>query len=157
MRGRRIRALHEFLQKDRLNIYLLFMKKTYEKGYVIWFTCRRIQIMRHKIHYLLTALWGLASPALMGWVTMSFLEKVQSKEHMGHGTPVEFVIVFLLIGLLCLGVFLVFDLVSAVLFLPKDGRRKRHFLLALLLYIVVGLLGWLVIAVLEDGANTLMS
>ena len=113
--------------------------------------------MRHKFHYLLTALWGLASPALMGWGTMSFLEKVQSKEHMGHGTPVEFVIVFLLIGLLCLGVFLVLDLVSAVLFLPKDGRRKRHFLLALLLYIVVGFFGWLVIAVLEDGANTLMS
>ncbi len=113
--------------------------------------------MRHKIHYLLTALWGMASPALMGWVTMSFLEKVQSKEHMGHGTPVEFIIVFLLIGLLCLGLFLVLDLVSAVLFLPKDGRRKRHFLLALLLYIVVVLFGWLVIAALENNINTLIS
>lgn len=54
--------------------------------------------MRHKIHYLLTLIWGLATPALMGQGAMSFLEEVYNKEYMGHGTPVEFVIVFLLIG-----------------------------------------------------------
>ena len=113
--------------------------------------------MRHKIHYLLTLIWGLATPALMGQGAISFLEEVYNKEYMGHGTPVEFVIVFLLIGFLCLGMFLVIDFVSAVLFLPKDGRRKRHFWLALLLYVSMGLFVWLVIPILDNCAKTLIS
>lgn len=113
--------------------------------------------MSYKIHYLLAAVSGLVSPVLMVVGTMFFLEEVQSKEHMGHGTPVEFFIVFLLIGLLCLGLFLVLDLVSAVVFLPKEGRRRRHFLLALLLYLFVVIFGWFMIVILEDGVNILVS
>ena len=104
--------------------------------------------MRHKIHYLLTLLLGLATIGFMGVGTTAFLEEVYSKEHMGHGTPVEFIMVFMLIGLLCFGLFLILDLVNAIVILPKDGRRKRHFFLALLLYISVVLMGWVVIAVL---------
>ena len=104
--------------------------------------------MSHKFHYLLALLLGLATPGFMGAGTTAFLEEVYSKEHMGHGTPVEFIIVFLFIGVLCLGLFLILDLVSAIMILPKDGRRKRHFLLAMLLYVSVGLMGWVVICVL---------
>ena len=76
---------------------------------------------------------------------------------MGHSTPVEFFLLFIVIGGLCLGAFLVADLISAATFLPENGKRRRHFFLALLLYIVVCVGGWLVLALLETWVTSLFS
>ena len=55
--------------------------------------------MRHWMHYLLTTLWGLATPVLMGWGSQAILEYATSgKERLGHSTPVEFLLLFLGIG-----------------------------------------------------------
>ena len=114
--------------------------------------------MRHWIHYLLTTAWGLATPVLMGWGSQTILDYATSgQERMGHSTPVEFFLLFLGIGALCLGAFLVADLISAATVLPENGRRTRHFFLALLLYVVVCVGGWVVLALLEKWAMALFS
>ena len=114
--------------------------------------------MRHWIHYLLTTAWGLATPVLMGWGSQEIIEFFTSgKERMGHSTPVEFFLLFIVIGGLCLGAFLVADLISAATFLPENGKRTRHFFLALLLYIVVCVGGWLVLALLESWVTSAFS
>ena len=58
----------------------------------------------------------------------------------------EFLFLLIIIGGLCLGAFLVADLLSAALFLPENGKRTRHFFLALLLYFCVCVGGWLILA-----------
>ena len=114
--------------------------------------------MRHWMHYLLTTLWGLATPVLMGWGSQAILDYATSgKERLGHSTPVEFLLLFLGIGALCLGAFLVADLISAATFLPENGKRTRHFFLALLLYIVVCVGGWVVLALLESWVTSAFS
>ena len=114
--------------------------------------------MRHWIHYLLTTAWGLATPVLMGWGSQTILDYATSgQERMGHSTPVEFFLLFIVIGGLCLGAFLVADLISAATFLPENGKRTRHFFLALLLYVVVCVGGWVVLALLEKWAMALFS
>ena len=69
----------------------------------------------------------------------------------------EFFLLFIVIGGLCLGAFLVADLISAATFLPENGKRTRHFFLALLLYIVVCVGGWLVLALLESWVTSAFS
>ena len=113
--------------------------------------------MRHKVHYLVTVILGMATPVLMGWGTSSVLEELYDKEQLGHGTPVEFLLILMLIGLFCLGFFIIFNAISSIVFLPKDGRRKKHFLLALLLYFLIVLFGWLIFAILERGIDMLIS
>ena len=114
--------------------------------------------MRHWVHYLTAAAWGLATPVLMAWGAQAALEYLTScKERMGHSTPVEFLFLLLGIGVLCLGAFFVADLLSAVLFLPENGKRTRHFFLALLLYILVCVGGWLALAFLETGLQNLFA
>ena len=95
--------------------------------------------MRHWVHYLAAAAWGLATPALMAMGAQAILEYFTSgKERMGHSTPVEFLFLFVIVGGLCFGAFLLADLLSAALFLPENGKRTRHFFLALLLYVFAG-------------------
>ena len=114
--------------------------------------------MRHWIHYLLTTAWGFATPVLMGWGSQAIIEFFTSgKERMGHSTPVEYFMLFIVIGGLCLGAFLVADLLSAALFLPENGKRTRHFFLALLLYFAVCVGGWLVLALVETGIRSAFS
>ena len=114
--------------------------------------------MRYWIHYLLTTAWGFATPVLMGWGSQEIIEfSTSGKERMGHSTPVEYFMLFIVIGGLCLGAFLVADLLSAALFLPENGKRTRHFFLALLLYIAVCVGGWLVLALLETGIRSAFS
>ena len=113
--------------------------------------------MRHKVHYLITVILALLTPVLMGWGTSSVLEGLYDKEQQGHGTPVEFFLILILIGLFCLGIFIIFNAISSTIFLPRDGRRKKHFLLALLLYFLIVLFGWLIFAILEQGINMLVS
>ena len=108
--------------------------------------------MRHWIHYLLTTLWGLATPVLMGWGSQEIIEFFTSgKERLGHSTPVEFFLLFIVIGGLCLGAFLVADLLSAAMFLPENGKRTR------LLYLIVCVGGWLVLALLETWITALFA
>ena len=114
--------------------------------------------MRHWIHYLLATVWGFATPVLMGWGSQAIIEFFTSgKERIGHSTPVEYFMLFVVIGGLCLGAFLVADLLSAALFLPENGKRTRHFFLALLLYVAVCVGGWLVLALLETGIRAAFS
>ena len=114
--------------------------------------------MRHWIHYLAAAAWGLATPVLMGWGSQEIIEFFTSgNERLGHSTPVEFFLLFLVIGGLCLGAFLVADLLSAAMFLPENGKRTRHFFLALLLYFAVCVGGWLVLALVETGIRSAFS
>ena len=114
--------------------------------------------MRHWMHYLLTTLWGLATPVLMGWGSQEIIEFFTSgQERLGHSTPVEFFMLFIVIGGLCLGAFLVADLLSAAMFLPENGKRTRHFFLALLLYLAVCVGGWLVLALVETGIRSAFS
>ena len=113
--------------------------------------------MRHKVHYLVTVILGLVTPMLMGWGTSSVMEELYDKEQLGHGTPVEFLLILILIGLLCLGIFIIFNVISSTMFLPQDGRRKKHFLLALLLYFLIVLFGWLIFAILERGIEMIVS
>lgn len=114
--------------------------------------------MTPAIHYLLTTIWGLATPILMGWGAQSIIGSFAAdSEHLGHPSPVEFIFLFLLIGALCLAVFLLYDLACALLFLPKDGKRRRCFFLALLLYILVSIGGWIVAALLETAMGKLFA
>ena len=114
--------------------------------------------MRHWIHYLLTTAWGFATPVLMGWGSQEIIEFFTSgQERLGHSTPVEFFMLFIVIGGLCLGAFLVADLLSAALFLPENGKRTRHFFLALLLYFAVCVGGCLVLALVETGIRSAFS
>ena len=114
--------------------------------------------MRHWIHYLLATAWGFATPVLMGWGSQAIIEFFTSgKERMGHSTPVEYFLLFIVIGVLCLGAFLVADLLSAAMFLPENGKRTRHFFLALLLYLAVCVGGWLVLALVETGIRSAFS
>ncbi|MBO4853337.1 MAG: hypothetical protein J5477_06875, partial [Schwartzia sp.] len=64
------------------------------------------------------------------------------KEGQGHSTPVEYVLLFLLIAGVCVLGFLAFDALFSAFALPKDGKRLRHFLLNLLLYIILVPTGW---------------
>ena len=94
----------------------------------------------------------------MGWGSQEIIEFFTSgKERLGHSTPVEFFMLFIVIGGLCLGAFLVADLLSAALFLPENGKRTRHFFLALLLYFAVCVGGWLVLALVETGIRSAFS
>ncbi len=114
--------------------------------------------MRHWIHYLLATAWGLATPVLMGWGSQAIIEFFTSgKERIGHSTPVEYFLLFIVIGGICLGAFLVADLLSAAMFLPENGKRTRHFFLALLAYFLVCVGGWLVLALLETWITALFS
>ena len=113
--------------------------------------------MRYKVHSLVTVILGMATPVLMGWGTSSVLEGLYDKEQLGHGTPVEFLLILILLGLFCLGIFIIFNIISSTMYLPKDGRRKKHFLLALLLYFFIVLFGWLILAILERGIEMLVS
>ncbi len=107
------------------------------------------------IHYLLTTVWGFATPALMGWGAQAALEYITSgSERMGHSTPVEYFMLFILIGGLCFGAFLLYDFVYALVFLPM-GRKKRGFFYGLLLYILVCLGGWLVVGFLAVWIKSL--
>ena len=109
-----------------------------------------------KIHYFLTALWGLATPVLMAWgASAAISEYASESEHLGHPTPLEFFAVFLVIGVLCLALFLIYDLVVSVFLLPKDGKRLRTFFIALALYVGVGIGGWVVLALLEAGVRSI--
>ena len=109
--------------------------------------------MRHWIHYLAAAAWGLATPVLMAESVEEIMEEfpigAAAAPRMGHSTPVEFFMLLAIIGGLCFLAFLVADLLSTVFFLPKDGKRARHFFLALLLYIPIAAVGWLILAFLE--------
>ena len=115
-------------------------------------------MMMPKIHYLLTALWGLVTPVLMFAGAEEAIEEITSgREHIGHPTPLEFFAVFLFIGFLCLVLFLIYDLVVSVILLPKDGKRLKTFFLALGLYLLVGVGGWLVLALLESAVRGIFS
>ena len=53
--------------------------------------------------------------------------------------------------------FLIYDLVVSVILLPKDGKRLKTFFLALGLYLLVGVGGWLVLALLESAVRGIFS
>ena len=113
-------------------------------------------VLMPKIHYILTALWGLATPVLMAWgASAAISEYASESEHLGHPTPLEFLAFFLVIGVLCLALFLIYDLVVSVFLLPKDGKRLRTFFIALALYVGVGVGGWVVLALLEAGVRSI--
>ena len=114
--------------------------------------------MRTAIHYSLTALWGLATPILMGYGAQSLLTKVTEKsEHIGHPTPLEYIVLFFFIDLLCLGAYLIYNLLWVLFLLPKDMKRAKNFFLSLLLYVLICLGGWLVLALLEVAVDSLFS
>ena len=104
------------------------------------------------VHYLLTALWGLLTPVLMVWGSLSVLEwSTPQTERMGHSTPVEFLLIFAVIGLLCLGAYLLYGIVCAIFWLPDDGKRLRRFFLGLLLYVLIPVVGCLLLMFLGRG------
>lgn len=114
--------------------------------------------MKPAIHYILTTIWGLATPILMGYGAQALLKEATSgSEHIGHSTPLEFLVLFFFIGLLCLGAYLIYDLIYVLFLLPKEGKRAKRFFQSLLLYVLVCLGGWLVLALLETGIHLLFS
>ena len=84
--------------------------------------------MRTAIHYSLTALWGLATPILMGYGAQALLtEATEKSEHIGHPTPLEFIVMFFFIGILCLGAYLIYDLLWVLFLLPKEPEVPKNY------------------------------
>ena len=111
-----------------------------------------------RLHCLLTVLWGLATPALMGGGASLFLESGASVPgYAERPAPLEFYAWFLVIGVLCLLLFLIYDLVVSVILLPKDGQRARKFLLALLFYILAAVISGVILAALAAAVRRLLS
>ncbi len=108
-----------------------------------------------KLQYFITIIWGFLTPvlALDGAQQVLKLMK-ENAETQGHSTPVEYVLLFLLTAFVCVIGFLAFDALFSAFALPKDGKRLRHFLLNLLLYIILVPTGWfaviLVVSVLKS-------
>ena len=112
--------------------------------------------MKPVIHHVLTVLWGLATPILMGYGAQALLtEATADSEHIGHPTPLEFIVLFFFIGLVCLGVYLIYDLLWVLFRLPKEAKRVKCFFQSLLLYVLVCLGGWIVLALLEEAVDSL--
>ena len=62
--------------------------------------------MRHWIHYLAAAAWGLATPVLMGESVEEIMEEfpigAAAAPRMGHPTPVEFFLLLAIVGVLAM-------------------------------------------------------
>ena len=88
-------------------------------------------------------IWGFLTPVLaLDGAQQALAALTAGKEGQGHSTPVEYVLLFLLIAGVCVLGFLAFDALFSAFALPKDGKRLRHFLLNLLLYIILVPTGW---------------
>ena len=96
-----------------------------------------------KLLYFITVVWGFLTPVLaLDGAQQTLAVMTAGKEGQGHSTPVEYILLFLLVAGVCVLGFLVFDALFSAFVLPKDGKRLRHFILNLLLYIILVPTGW---------------
>ena len=99
--------------------------------------------MRYAVHYLAAMVWGVATPLTMLFATENFLSMMTANntEVRGHATPIEYLLPFVLTGLVALGIFLVWNMFSVRRFLPAAAPKTRHFFGALLLYLLTAVFG----------------
>lgn len=96
-----------------------------------------------KLQYFITVVWGFLTPVLaLDGAQQTLAAMTAGKEGHGHSTPVEYILLFLVVAGVCVLGFLVFDALFSAFVLPKDGKRLRHFILNLLLYIILVPTGW---------------
>ena len=96
-----------------------------------------------KLQYFITVIWGFLTPVLALDGAQQVLTSIkENAEAQGHSTPVEYVLLFFLIAGVCVLGFLAFDAFFSAFALPRDGKRFRHFLLNLLLYMILVPVGW---------------
>lgn len=96
-----------------------------------------------KLQYFITVVWGFLTPVLaLDGAQQTLAAMTAGKEGQGHSTPVEYILLFLVVAGVCVLGFLVFDALFSAFVLPKDGKRLRHFILNLLLYIILVPTGW---------------
>ena len=96
-----------------------------------------------KLQYFITVVWGFLTPVFaLDGAQQTLAAMTAGKEGQGHSTPVEYILLFLLVAGVCVLGFLVFDALFSAFALPKDGKRLRHFILNLLLYIILVPTGW---------------
>lgn len=96
-----------------------------------------------KLQYFITVVWGFLTPVLaLDGAQQTLAAMTAGKEGQGHSTPVEYILLFLLVAGACVLGFLVFNALFSAFVLPKDGKRLRHFILNLLLYIILVPTGW---------------
>ena len=96
-----------------------------------------------KLQYFITIVWGFLTPVLALDGAQQALDALtKDVERRGHSTPVEYILLFLAIAGVCVLGFLLFNGLFSAFALPKDGKRLRHFVLNLVLYLVLIPLGW---------------
>ncbi|MBP5200701.1 MAG: hypothetical protein J6Z82_08640 [Schwartzia sp.] len=97
--------------------------------------------MTPKIHYILAAVWALVTPALTSLGAKMFVEDnaaADLAETPHPGAPaLEFFSMFLVLGVCCFVLFVIYDLICSIFFLPADGERTKHFFTALIFYCLV--------------------
>ena len=102
---------------------------------------RNVLKMAPKIHYILAAVWALVTPALTSLGAKMFVEDnaaADLAETPHPGAPaLEFFSMFLVLGICCFAIFVIYDLICSIFFLPADGERTKHFFTALILYCLV--------------------
>ena len=99
-----------------------------------------------KLQYFISIVWGFLTPVLaLDGAQQALDAMTKDVERRGHSTPVEYILLFLAIAGVCVLGFLLFDALFSAYALPKDGKRFRHFVLNLLVYIVLVPVGWLMV------------
>ena len=97
--------------------------------------------MSPRLHYIVTALWALVTPALTSIVAKMFVEDnaVTDPKELSHpGAPaLEYFSMFLVFGACFFLLFVIYNLICSIFFLPEDEEKSRCFFLALALYCLV--------------------
>ena len=109
-------------------------------------------VMEPRIHYILTAVWALITPALTSLGAQMFItdNAAGSEETIHPGAPaLEFFSMFLVLGACCFVIFLIYDLICSIFLLPADGEKTKRFFTALILYCLVCLGCLLALALME--------
>lgn len=118
-------------------------------------------IMAPKLHYILTAVWAFITPALTSLGAKMFIDDnaAADPKNLPHpGAPaLEFFSMFLVLGVCCFVIFLIYDLVCSIFLLPADGEKTKHFFTALILYCLICLGCLLALALMEAWLGKLFA
>ena len=98
-------------------------------------------IMAPKLHYILTAVWAFITPALTSLGAKMFVEDnavTDPKELIHPGAPaLEYFSMFLVFGACFFLLFVIYNLICSIFFLPEEEEKSRCFFLSLALYCLV--------------------
>lgn len=105
-----------------------------------------------KLQYFITAVWGFLTPSLAFDGARQALAMAKGgEEARAQATPAEHVLFLLLAAFACVLAFLLYDALFSAFALPRHGKRFRHFILNVILFVLLVPLGWLAVTLLSPG------